>query len=200
MLWGITGCSGTGASTVASVWRKQGASVCSLDEIGHRFLARKTVGEELETALGMPGLSRLTVENIRIELREKAFRNRETLEKINGVIHRRLQRWTAVSAGSLAGKMGIFVLDAALIFELGLQKQLDFTVTVNDSKERALERLVTRDGLTAEAASGRWESQIDIREKCMRSHFVIDNSGSLTELKNKADEFYNKVIKKMEDV
>jgi dephospho-CoA kinase len=104
-----------------------------------------------------------------------------------------------MSSGILRNEKGIFVLDAALIFELGIEEHLDFTVTVSDSRERSLERLQKRDGLSGEAAYGRWNSQIDIQEKCQRSSFVIENSGSLSDLKDNAEYFYINVINKMED-
>ncbi len=199
MLLGLTGCSGTGASTVAAVWAEAGASLCSLDRTGHRFLDRKPVKLALERRLDIPGLAGLTGGEIRRKLRETAFTHPGVLHGVNGVLHPRLQRWTAISAGILRNRPGVFVLDAALVFELGLESFTDLTVTVRDTFPRCSERLVIRDGISPEAARGRWERQLDIMEKCRRSNFVIDNSGSLEELKSRAARFYTGVIKKMED-
>lgn len=199
MLWGLTGCSGSGATTVAEVWKGLGASVCFLDSVGHGFLQKRTVKAELEKKLGILGLSSMTGTEIRKELRERAFTDPNVLSEINRVVHPRLRSWTAMSSGILRNEKGIFVLDAALIFELGIEEHLDFTVTVSDSRERSLERLQKRDGLSGEAAYGRWNSQIDIQEKCQRSSFVIENSGSLSDLKDNAEYFYINVINKMED-
>ena len=200
MIWGLTGCSGSGASTVAGVWSKLGANVCSLDAVGHRFLGKRSVKNELERVLSIPGMSSMSVEGIRDELRHRVFTEPEALASVNGVLHRRLKRWTAQKAHCLRGKQGIFVLDAALIFELELWTLMDFTVTVKDCRSRCVERLVQRDGLSAETAMGRLDSQIDIGEKCLRSNFVIDNSSSLHELVKNANNFYKYVIKRMEDL
>lgn len=199
MLWGLTGCSGSGATAVATVWGKMGADVCSLDSIGHGFLSRSSVKNQLEKRLGIPGLSSMPVSSIRSALRELAFTDQEVLKGINGVLHTRLRRWTSVSAGILSGKPGVYVLDAALVFELELENILDFTVAVKDSRERSLKRLSNRDGIGSDAAAGRWRNQIDIGEKCRRSNFVIDNSGTLEELTFNAEYFYNNVIVRMED-
>ncbi len=200
MILGLTGCSGSGSTTVAGVWREMGASVCSLDRVGHGFLGKGSVKKELEEVLSIPGLSSMTVNAIRSQLRNRAFTEPRLLQLINGVLHKRLQRWTAASAELLRGKRGIFVLDAALIFELELDAKMDFTVTVKDRRNRCVERLAERDGLSTETASGRWDSQIDMNVKCLRSNFVIDNSGSLLQLKNNAKNFYINVIQQMEDV
>ncbi len=113
MLLGLTGCSGTGASTVAAVWAEAGASLCSLDRTGHRFLDRKPVKLALERRLDIPGLAGLTGGEIRRKLRETAFTHPGVLHGVNGVLHPRLQRWTAISAGILRNRPGVFVLDAA---------------------------------------------------------------------------------------
>ena len=199
MLLGLTGCSGTGASTVAGVWKRLGASVCSLDKTGHLFLEKLPVKQKLERELGIPGLSLVTGGEIRGKLREKAFTDSRILQGVNAVLHPRLKRWTAISGAALRNTPGVFVLDAALVFELGLERVTDLTVAVRDTRARSLERLNARDGISTEAAAGRWLGQLDILEKCRRSNFVIDNSGSLEELKGRAEQFYTGVIKKMED-
>ena len=200
MIWGLTGCSGSGSTTVAGVWREMGASVCSLDRVGHGFLGKISVRKELGEVLSISDLSSMSVDSIRGELRTRAFTEPRLLQLINGVLHKRLQRWAAYSADYLRGKQGIFVLDAALIFELDLDSKMDFTVTIKDQRSRCVERLIERDGLDTEAASGRWASQLDISEKCLRSNFVIENSGTLLQLKENAEEFYINVVQKMEDV
>ncbi|HPF33077.1 MAG TPA: dephospho-CoA kinase, partial [Candidatus Sabulitectum sp.] len=93
-----------------------------------------------------------------------------------------------------SGVRGIFVLDAALLFELGMDTLADFTVTVRDTMERSVARIVERDGLTEGTALGRWRSQMDIHEKCARSHFVIDNRKTTTVLHNIATDIFLNVL------
>lgn len=199
MLWGITGCSGTGASTVAAVWKRMGAEVCSLDSVGHRFLDKPSTKKALEIELGIVGISGMSGEEIRKNLREKAFHSREILAGVNRVMHPRLIRWVANSAEDLRSSNGVFVLDAALIFELEVENCFSFIVTVTDQFERVKNRLVARDGISTDTVAGRWNSQIDLKEKCMKSHFVICNSGTEELLKKNAEEFYTGVIQRMEE-
>ena len=199
MLLGVTGCSGTGVSTVTSVWKGMGAEVCSLDNVGHRFLDKKAVKISLEGELGIPGLAEKTQEQIREELRERAFVSPEILSGINRVLHPRLSRWVADSAELLRGRRGVFVLDAALIFELGLENCFNFVITVTDDMERVVNRLVERDGISIDTVVGRWKNQLSINEKRNRSHFVISNSETESILKKKAENFYKSVIQRMEE-
>lgn len=199
MLLGLTGCSGTGVSTVAAVWNGMGAQVCSLDAVGHRFLDKPSVKRALENELRIAGLSEMSREDIRERLREKAFVSQEVLAGVNRVMHPRLSRWVADSAEKLRNNNGIFVLDAALIFELGLENYFSYLVTVTDELERVMSRLTTRDGVSAETITGRWNSQISLKEKSMRSHFVIRNADTEEILKKNAENFYRGVIQRMEE-
>ena len=200
MLIGVTGCSGAGVSTVASVWKTLGAEVCSLDRIGHGFLEKTSVKMDLESELGIPGLAEKTQQQIRKELRERAFVSQEILSGINRVLHPRLSKWVSSSAELLRGRRGIFVLDAALIFELDLEDSFDFVITVADDPERVMKRLVERDGISTKTVTGRWKNQLSLVKKGNSSHFVISNSGTQDELKMKANRFYKYVIQRMEEV
>jgi len=199
MIWGVTGCSGTGASTVAAVWEKLGASVCSLDRVGHGFLEKTCVKEALQSRLSIQGLSEMPADAIRRKLRECTFGNPLILAGLNDIMHPRLRRWVTSSAEIVRATRGVFVLDAALIFELGLEHIPDYLVTVTDQQERVIERLMRRDGITVETAIGRWSSQISLKGKSSGSHFVIDNSGTVEMLRKRAEDFYTGVIKRMED-
>ena len=78
-------------------------------------------------------------------------------------------------------KESFVVLDAALLFEEGLEKDVDITVTVFVPYEVQLERLLKRDSLTVSEAVSRIRSQMPLEEKRRRADHVVDNSGSREE-------------------
>lgn len=78
-------------------------------------------------------------------------------------------------------KGSFVVLDAALLFEEGLEKDVDITVTVFVPYEVQLERLLKRDGLTVSEAVSRIRSQMPLAEKKRRADHVVDNSSSREE-------------------
>ena len=78
-------------------------------------------------------------------------------------------------------KGSFVVLDAALLFEEGLEKDVDITVTVFVPYEVQLERLLKRDGLTVSEAVSRIRSQMPLAEKKRRADHVVDNSCSREE-------------------
>ena len=78
-------------------------------------------------------------------------------------------------------KESFVVLDAALLFEEGLDKDVDVTVTVFVPYEVQLKRLLKRDSLTVSEAVSRIRSQMPLEEKRRRADHVVDNSGSREE-------------------
>ena len=78
-------------------------------------------------------------------------------------------------------KESFVVLDAALLFEEGLDQDVDVTVTVFVPYEVQLKRLLKRDSLTVSEAVSRIRSQMPLEEKRRRADHVVDNSGSREE-------------------
>lgn len=189
MLVGLTGNSGSGASTVAGFWRAAGATLCSLDHTGHRLMDKARI----KTALGID--PNLTGEAARALLRERAFTDRALLARINKTMHPVMTRWAGYCAASLRCRQGIIVLEGALIFEMGMAALFDATVAVVDTPERAFLRIFQRDGVTEAAMRGRWQSQLPPYEKAERADFVIHNSGSIIDLKEVSISVYTELIK-----
>lgn len=188
MLVGLTGNSGTGASTVARFWRDAGARVCSLDHAGHRLMDKARI----KAALGIdPGLSG---SDARALLRERAFTDPTLLSLINNTMHPVMTRWARLCASALRGTPGMHVLEGALIFEMGMADLFDATVAVVDTPERAFLRIFRRDGVTRNAMLGRWRNQFPPKRKAALADHVINNSGSIEELKDISLTMYNKLI------
>lgn len=57
----------------------------------------------------------------------------------------------------------------------------------DSSRESQLTRLVKRDGLSEEAANDRLNSQMSTSEKITYADYVLDNSGSMEELRHHVD-------------
>lgn len=189
MLVGLTGNSGTGASTVARFWRDAGARVCSLDHAGHRLMEKARTKAALGIDPGLPG------RDARSLLRERAFTDPALLALINNTMHPVMTRWARYCAARFRGTPGMHVLEGALIFEMGMADLFDATVAVVDTPERAFLRIFRRDGVTREAMLGRWRNQLPPERKAALADHVINNSGSIEELKDISLAMYDKLIK-----
>lgn len=183
VLVGITGNSGCGQSTAASCASDFAAGVCSLDEVGHRLLRRTYVQAELERELGIHGAADMEPAELRRLLSGMVFGDPSRMALLNGILHPRMVRWARMTSFRLSAFEGVWILEGALIFELGLAELMDCTITVVDTLERCAGRLALRDGITPDSAALRWRSQLPLSEKASRSDHVVENSGDLDYLK-----------------
>jgi dephospho-CoA kinase len=180
MLAGVTGCAGSGQSTVAGLLYSLGASVCSLDEVGHRLLDRKPVALRLSEVLGLPSIRDMGSPGIRSVLRDRAFAEPEFMGKLCSVLHPRMARWAALSARALRGRPGLYVLEGALLFELGISSLLDTTIVVAAERETCARRLAERDGLGADDAESRIAMQMPLTEKAAKADWIVWNGAGTT--------------------
>lgn len=89
----------------------------------------------------------------------------------------------------------ILILDAPLLIESGMYRFTHFVVVVKCDSKVQLERLVSRDKCSEEDAKKRIDAQMKVEEKCKYAQFVIDNSGSMEELKKQVKELYERFCK-----
>lgn len=80
-------------------------------------------------------------------------------------------------------------VSAAMLYEACFDKYFDKVVFVNADTETRLERLVKRNNISKDEALVRINSQGAIQGKIKRADFVIDNSGTLKDLENTANDF-----------
>ncbi len=195
LLIGITGNSGCGQTTAAEFLADH-ATVCFLDELGHRLLGKEYVRKELASAFGNPEIVSMSGEEVRKYLSNLVFDNPKLMERLNVVVHPRMARWVRNAAAALRKREGIWILEGALLFELALGDVFDETVLIRDSLERCAERLVLRDGINEEDAKKRWNFQLALEEKASMAGTVVDNNGDLEYLKRKIVGIFQEISKR----
>lgn len=194
MLVGLTGNSGTGATTVARIWRELGGNVCHLDNTGHRLLEKPRMLRRIHGGTGIPGLLEADGARARKILSEQAFSRPSIIESIEKAMHPVMKRWVRARAEECRNRRGIWILEGALVLELGLGPLFHRLVFVSDTRERAFSRILLRDGVSRATAEGRWRNQMSPGEKAEKADMVIENSGSLNLLYDNAVNTYNKLV------
>jgi len=190
MFIGITGNSGSGQTTVAEVFERLGARVCSLDETGHRLMERRQVRSALAKSFCRPEFEHFSGAEIRRQLSDSIFLEQELLTLLESVLHPVMIRWAGLCRSVLDDRPGIWVLEGALLFELGLERHADTVILVSDSLNRVQERLIDRDRIDPEIVLARWAHQWSLSRKRHLADIVVDNSGTLEELTEKAERLY----------
>lgn len=188
LLVGIGGNIGSGKTTVAQELRRYGAKVIDADQIG-KSLLRKGSEEykELIAAFGKQILNH-TGQIDRKALGKKAFSSKASLKKLNEIMHPPLLKRLREEISRV--KQGLVVIDAALLFAWGLHKEMDVSVLVTAPDELRMKRMVKL-GMSQAEALQRLKMQGSDTKFWAQADFVLENNGSLAELKRKIRALWN---------
>ena len=190
---GLTGGTASGKTEVAKVLQKKGGIVVSGDVAGREAVENnQQVLKKLVQIFGTKILQSNGKLN-RKKLGRIAFASEKNQRKLNQIVHpyllKELRRRIA-EARKQEGSKKLLVVDAALITEWGLEKELDFTVLVTSPVKLRLQRLV-KQGLTKQEAHNRIARQLKDTQRRKKADYVIENDGSLNELRKKAVRLYH---------
>jgi dephospho-CoA kinase len=185
MIIGITGGTGSGKTTLLELVREQGGLVLDCDAIYHELLR---TDEALLGAIEarFPG----TVENgtlQRKKLGNIVFSDKSALIDLNKITHSAIR---TVVLHRLAEKPALAAIDAVALFESGLADLCDVTVAVTAPGEIRIQRLMEREGISAEYAQKRIAAQPtdDFYQK--NANYLLVNDGSLTDFQRKCLAFF----------
>ncbi len=197
MILGLTGGIASGKSTVSEIFRKLGAEVVDADRIAREVSEEKEVVDKLVELFGREILEKRGDQEKRVDrgrLREVVFRDRESVRRINEIIHPRvIEVFEERRRESLPDEIIIF--DIPLLFEAGLEYLCDRVVVVSVDRKTQIERIAARDGSNRETAENIIDNQMSAEERERRSHYIIRNQGGLEELEERVVEIYEEVRK-----
>lgn len=185
---GLTGGIGSGKSTVADMLRAHGFPVVDADQIAREIMEPGSpVLDEVATAFGADLIDERGVLD-RAALARRAFASEATTQKLNAITHPAIRAESARRFEQLAraGEKAA-VYDMPLLIELGMHRDMDFTIVVDVDAEKRVQRLVEKRGLDADDARNRIERQISDAERRAAADEVIDNNGTLEELQQRVD-------------
>ncbi len=186
-LVGLTGGIATGKSSFAEALRALGVPVLDADR-----MAREAV------APGSPGLAavvRAFGEGVldgagaldRKRMAERVFADAAARARLEAIVHPEVRRAVRAEVERLAAAgHDLVVYDVPLLYETGLDREVDCVVVVHAPPEVQEARLAARDGLSAEEARARLAAQMPIDEKAARADVVVENRGDLAALRAKA--------------
>lgn len=194
---GLTGGIGTGKSTVSNYLRTHDIEIIDADEIS-RYIVQPGMPalEAIEKAFG-PDILLPDGNMDRKKMAEIVFNDpakKELLESITmpmiiGVITGYAESFKETN------EPGIIIVDAPLLYEVGLDSICDYVWAVKADLETRVERVCQRDSATKEQVMARVKNQMNQEEILSKADEVIDNSGSLEALQNRIEELIEKYAK-----
>jgi len=188
---GLTGGIASGKSTVADELARRGALVIDADR-----LAREVVDP------GTPELSKVaerfpdTVVDGRLDRAKLAavvFADPQARRDLERIIHPAVRRRAAeLERSAPPGSVIVHVIP--LLVETGQESDFDLCVVVDVDHETQLGRLLARDGMTRAEAEARIGAQATREQRLAAADMVIDNSGSVTQLREQIDDLWSVLL------
>jgi dephospho-CoA kinase len=168
---GLAGGVGSGKSTVAGIFIKEGARGIDADALGHQVLDLPRMRAALARDWGTGILRDGRVD--RAALARLAFRSRKDVARLNRRVHPEILREIR---RRISRARGWIVLDAALLFETGADALCDKIVFVSTPRALRARRTRARGWGPGELAR-RERFQFPVAYKKKKADYVIDNTG-----------------------
>jgi len=192
---GLTGQIACGKSSVARELQKLGAVVINADDIGREVVEQDTVVlRKLKSVFGKDIVSPAGKLDRR-KLGAKAFASDENTLKLNRIVHpallARLRK--QITKHRKGGKTRLLVVDAALIFDWKLDRELDVVIVVDSTRPNQLSRL-EKQGIGRREALQRIKRQIPKNRLRQLADAVIHNNGTPDQLVHKTWRLYARLV------
>lgn len=196
---GLTGGLASGKSTVAAMFRTLGAYHLDADRIAHELIAPG--GRAFDAVLSRFGAGILSPGGTidRKALAEIVFADPAAVADLNGIVHplvrEEIARRIAEHAGGPA-PAPVALVDAALLVESGLHRDLDALVVVACRPETQIARAVARGGMTEPQARARLAAQAPLDAKVAAADYVVDNDGTLEDTQRQVRAVWKALIER----
>ena len=193
---GLTGGIASGKSTVSEAFARLGAKVLDADEVAREVvLPGKPAWTKLRHTFGSEFFhpdGRLN----RSKLRKLVFADPEQRSRLNAIVHPEVMREIDFRFEQLtsSAEHAVVLVDVPLLLEVEAADRFDRVVVVYVNETVQLDRLMERDGLSAEEASQALSTQIPLRDKVKQADFVIDNSGTLEETQAQVEKVWQELL------
>jgi len=193
-LVGLTGGIASGKSTVAEILKRQGAAIINAD-----VLAREVVEPDRQAwteIVNTFGIAVLQPDRTldRQKLRAIIFDDAAARKKIESIIHPQVRALAEqrIREHAAAG-YAVIVYEVPLLFEGNLQEWLRPVILVACDVDTQRNRLQSRDNLSAAQAQKHIDAQMSLEAKRRLADYVIENNGSLEDLKRQVQAVLEKI-------
>jgi dephospho-CoA kinase len=185
----LTGSISTGKSTTVKLLTAAGFHIIDADTIAHQILDEQH--EAIAEMFGEAFVNEGTVD--RRSLGSVIFSDNEKRKALEALLHPLI--YDEIKRLSIEeDKLGKpYFIDIPLFFENG-RYPIERSLVVYATKEQQLERLIDREGYTEEEARKRINTQIPVEEKRKKASYVIDNSGTLTQLGQECERVKKEIL------
>ena len=194
--FGLTGSIGSGKSTVSSMFKELGAAVIDADRVSHELLQEDGSCKERAAQHFGSGILNNDGSIDRKRLAKIVFSDANERNALNAILHPAvLEKMREESYDITASDPArIIIFDVPLLFESGFFRETDENILVICDQHSIIERVMERDGVSDEEVLSRLKAQMSQEEKQLLADHVIDNNGSMEELRDAVKNLYEYLI------
>ncbi len=192
---GLTGGIGSGKSTVAKMLAELGAPSFDADKVGHDiYLPGAPAYHDVIAAFGNAIVAPDgTID--RKKLGPIVFADPAQLKRLEAIVHPRMfERMGQMVAEMRArGVTAPIVIEAAILIEAHWQPLFDEIWLVVAPRDKVVQRVEAERGLKPEQTEARIKAQLPDEERRKHASIVIDNSGTIEELRIKLGKLWGEL-------
>jgi dephospho-CoA kinase len=195
---GLTGGIGSGKSTVTQILGEFGAEILDADKVAHTTYAPG--GPAYDAVIAAFGAQVLAPDRTidRKQLGAIVFGNPEQLNKLTSIVwpatresmHRKIAELRA------KGATLPIVVEAAILIEANWQSLFDEIWLVRAPREQVCVRIESQRGLKPSETEARIRAQLSDEERCKHASLIIENNGTLEELRELLKEIWAEALKR----
>lgn len=192
----ITGGIGSGQSSVSRLLGEHPEClVIHADDIARQIVdTNPTVKQQIKEQFGAHFFDKGDILK-RKEFAKAVFVDKNHTQRLNQIVHPELVKELIdeVENAQDSGQYELIIIDAALIYEMAIERYFDAVVVVYAPKQERIKRVMERDQLSKQLIMDRMENQFDLNEKRGWADFVVDNSGNFEQLRTNVDSLFGKL-------
>ena len=192
----VTGGIGSGQSTVCRIFKNLGCKIIDVDVKAKQIIQKDiSLQKELKKAFGNEIFYKDGSLN-RKHLAHLAFRDEVKTLELNKIIHPRMVSEVVeeMETARFSQRYPLIIVDAALIFEISIEKMFDSVIVVYAKLNNRIKRVMERDDLKRAEVLARVHRQIPLEDKKNWADFVIDNDGTTDDLKKQVDHIFEELM------
>jgi dephospho-CoA kinase len=193
---GVTGGIGSGKSAATDYFSALGIHIVDADVIAHQVVLKGSpLLLELQKHFGADILLNTgdlkNGELNRAKLREIVFNSSQEKKWLENLLHPVIRKKIRTELAAVNSPYAI--LSAPLLFENNLQLEVDRVLAIDCDETLQLERASFRDGSDKELIEKIMRQQLDRNTRLARADDVIENNGSLADLKQSVEHYHQQL-------
>ncbi|MBS0621935.1 MAG: dephospho-CoA kinase [Verrucomicrobia bacterium] len=187
----VTGGLACGKSSVCKIFRDLGAYVVSADAIVHQLLEEDGSPAQREIVEFLGEQVKTNGKLDRDKIAAVVFENPKCLRQLENILHPKvfeeINRHFQIAKEQ---KSPLFIAEIPLLFETKSEQEYDLSIAVVADQKKAEKR----SALKGEIFQRRATLQLSNEEKAKRADIVINNNGTLADLRQESNKIFNFLV------